>query len=160
MRAYSPKPLESGFPKAEMNAVLEAMRHVLHTWAYLPSFPIGMPVEGPANLPLERSVRLSGRALAYVNIRTSPELSLLLSQYAQGETDTKACEDAFYEFVNIFCGHLMTYLWGTEGVSFEPYLPIPTTPADWPQAEPTSSCAFIVENIPIEVRLWIKEGQA
>ncbi len=158
MPTYFPAPLEhQDFPKAEQNAVQEAMRHVLHSWAYLPSGPIGAPVEGPAPLKLERSVSLSGRALAYLNIRTSPELAKLLSESARGEErHEENDEDAFYEFVNIYCGHLMTYLWGKEGAKFDSFLPVPTTPVDWPKPTPSASCAFLVENIPVEVRLWIK----
>jgi hypothetical protein len=145
------------FPKAEQNAIMEAMKNVLHSWAYLPSGSIGAPVEGPAPLAVERSVRLSGRALAYLNLRTTPELSKMLSQYAKGEENQGADdEDAFHEFVNIYCGHLMTYLWGKEGAQFDSYLPIPTTPSDWPSSMPAAACAFLVENIPVEVRLWIK----
>ncbi len=158
MQVYFPAPLEyQDFPKAEMNAVMEAMKNVLHSWAYLPSGSIGAPVEGPAPLQLERSVRLSGRALGYLNVRTNPELSKILAEYAQGEpVAVENQEDAFHEFVNIFCGHLMTYLWGKEGKGFDSFLPIPTTPADWPITSPAASCAFIVEDIPVEVRLWIK----
>ena len=162
MHVYTPAPLEyQDFPKAEQNALQEAMKHVLHTWAYLPSGPIGAPVEGPAGLSLERSVRISGRALGFLNLRTSPELSFLLSQCAQGEEEPAGdSEDAFHEFVNIYCGHLMTYLWGKSGTHFDSFLPVPTTPTDWPKGAPTASCAFLVENIPVEVRLWIKGERA
>lgn len=159
MQEYSPLPMRiNGFPKTELRAVMEAMKHVLQTWAFLPSTEIGHPVEGPAPLALERSVRLSGPALCFLSLRTEPELSSLLSEYAQGEApNPEDHEDAFHEFVNIYCGHLMTFLWGKAGQAFDPFIPIPTTPSDWPETEPTASCAFIVENLPVEVRLWIKE---
>ena len=162
MRTYYPAPLEHhDFPKAEQSAVMEAMKQVLQTWAYLTSGPIGAPVEGPARLPLERSVRLSGRALAFLNIRTNQELSTLLSQSATGEEENQGdSEDAFQEFVNIYCGHLMTYLWGKSGSHFDSFLPVPTHPGDWPKGTPSASCAFLVENIPVEVRLWIKAEKA
>jgi hypothetical protein len=158
MPIYQPAPLEhQDFPKAEVKAVQEAMKYVLHSWAYLPSGSIGAPVEGPARMDLERSVRLSGRALAYVNLRTNRELSGLLAQFAKGEVDPASDgEDAFHEFVNIYCGHLMTYLWGRGGAQFESFLPVPTTPTDWPKHPPTASCVFLVEDVPVEVRLWIK----
>jgi hypothetical protein len=162
MQTYYPAPLEyQGFPKAELNAIMESMRHVLHSWAYLPSGPIGTPVEGPARLDLERSVILSGRALAFLNVRTCPELTSLLSQCAMGEPGSAAdAEDAFHEFVNIYCGHLTTYLWGKEGAKFNSFLPVPSTPTEWPRVEPSASCAFLVENIPVEVRLWIKDDRS
>jgi hypothetical protein len=162
MENYPVSPLQrEEFPKAELNALIEAMRFVLESWAFLPSGHIGVPVDGPAKLPLERSVNLTGKTQAYLNIRTVPELGALISQYARGEEGgTEGAEDAFNEFVNIFCGHLVTYLWGREKSVFESYLPIPTTPADWPEVEPTASCAFITEDMPIEVRLWIKEEKA
>jgi hypothetical protein len=158
MLNYSPLPMEhQGFPQSELNAVMEAMKHVLQSWAFLPSSHIGIPAEGPAPLPMERSVRLSGPALCFLNIRTVPELSPLLSSYAQGEEQNpEAGEDAFHEFVNIYCGHLMTYLWGRDGKAFDSYIPVPTTPTEWPKTQPSAACAFIVENTPVEVRLWIK----
>ena len=159
MSVYVPNPMEHhDFPKSEINAVLEAMRHVLRYWAYLPYCDVGLPVDGPAKMPLERSVRLSGRSLACLTIRTQPELAELLAHYSQGESKNPGdAEDAFQEFVNIYAGHLMTYLWGDSGKSFDPYLPVPTTPNDWPKPTAAASCAFIVENIPVEVRLWILE---
>ena len=162
MKPYAPGPMEiQEFPKAELRAVMAAMKHVLESWAFLPSGPIGVPVEGPAKLPLERSVRLAGKTEAYLNIRTIPELGSLLSQYSQGEEKgAEGGEDAFYEFVNIFCGHLVSYLWGKENSVFESYLPVPTTPADWPSTTPSAECAFITEDLPVEVRLWIKEDKA
>ena len=159
MKKHSIQPLaHQGLPKTEVMAVVEAMRHVLQGWAFLPLDYIGEPVAGPARMPLEWSVRLSGAALCFLNIRTFPEVSALLSHHAQGEgTGPEDQEDAFREFVNIFCGHMVTYLWGKEGAAFDPYIPVPTTPEDWPNANPSASCAFLVENVPVEVRLWIKE---
>jgi hypothetical protein len=152
-------PLHEEFPKTELKAVMESMRTVLKSWVYLPSGHIGRPVDGPARLSLERSVSLEGDARAFVTIRTVPQLGSLLCQYATGDPcGPEEGEDAFYEFVNIFCGHLVTYLWGSEGKVFQTYLPVPTTPADWPNAAPSVACAFITEDLPIEVRLWIKDN--
>jgi hypothetical protein len=157
MTPYPVKPhRQEEHPRAELNALLEAMRHVLETWAYLPSGHIGEPVEGPAKLSLERSVRMTGQEQAFLNVRTLPELGSMLYQYARGEEGgVEGDEDAFNEFVNIYCGHLMTYLWGKERAHFKPYLPLPSTPSDWPAADPSAACVFITEDIPVEVRLWI-----
>jgi hypothetical protein len=158
MQTYVSESMErEDFPQAEVNAIMEAMRYVFHSWAYLPSDPVSSPGEAIAPLALERSVRLSGPAPVFLNVRTVPELSDLLAQCAEGETKSSADrEDAFQEFVNIFCGHLMTYLWGKDGAVFDPYLPVPTSPSDWPKSKPSARCAFIVENMPIEVRLWLQ----
>lgn len=159
MEKYQTKPLShQPFPKAEIKALEEVMALVMQDWAFLPTAPIGLPADGPVEMAMEWSVRLSGPALCFLNLRTVPEMALLIAQNVQGVDQVPdGGEDAFREFVNIFCGHLLTYLWGQSGKSFDPFLPIPTTPSDWPGAEPSAACVFIVENNPIEIRLWIKE---
>ena len=162
MTPYPVKPQKrEEHPPAEMNALMEAMRYVLETWSYLPSGHIGQPVEGPAKLGMERSVRITGRANAFLTLRTLPELGSILYQYARGEEGgQEGAEDAFNEFVNIYCGHLMTYLWGKDRAQFNPYLPVPSTPKDWPSGPPSAACVFITEDIPLEVRLWIERETA
>ncbi len=158
MPSYVPAPLEpQEFPKSELRAVLESMRLVMNSWAYLAPFDIGFPAEGPTFLNLEKSVHFTGRARGILNVRTTPELGALLAEYTQGEPGTpEAADDAFREFVNIYCGHLMTFLWGQENAAFDPYLPVDSTPAQWPSASPSAACCFLVGDAPVEVRLWVE----
>lgn len=158
MPPYLQPPLEpQEFPKSEMRALLESMRHVMNSWAYLAPFDIGLPAEGPAFLEMEKSVYFSGRAKGILNIRTTPELASILAEYASGEPGgAEDAKDAFREFVNIFCGHLMTFLWGQESAGFDPYLPQDSTQKDWPAAPPSAACCFLVGNSPVEVRLWVE----
>lgn len=152
-------PQEYGeFPKTEVNAILQGVTAVMESWAHLPSRYIGMPVEGPAFLPLEFSVRFSGHATGFLNVRTTPDVAKVLILKVGGRKALKSAEvEVFKEFVDVFSGRLMAYLWGNNWGLLRMELPNFTTPKSWPKKEPTACCAFIVEHWPVEVRLWIDQ---
>lgn len=160
MPSYFMPPQEYGeFPKTEVNAILQGVTAVMESWAHLPSRYIGVPVEGPASLPLEFSVRFSGYASGFLNVRTSIEMARALVRQTNGKNVTRVpVEDVFKEFVDIFSGKLMAYLWGNNWGLLKMEMPTFTQPKNWPEKEPTACCAFIVENWPVEVRLWIDAG--
>ena len=160
MPAYAAIPQENGeFPKSELNGILQGVSVVLESWANLSSRYIGVPVEGPAPLPLEFSVKFSGQATGYLNVRTSDELAKVLHHSIKSKNRAFASEDdIFKEFVAVFSGRLMAYLWGNNWGLFKSDAPVFSTPKDWPKETPSACCAFIVENWPVEIRLWI-EGE-
>ena len=159
MPSYSPVPHKHGqFLKSEINGILECLAEVLETSAKLRCRHIGMPAEGPASLPLEFSVRYYGQSSIYLNVRTTMELAQLLEASIQdGAMKPGKREETFKEFVNAFGGRLTAYLWGSVGGNSSPDIPSLSTPQSWPAREPTACCAFIVENWPLEVRLWMGE---
>jgi hypothetical protein len=162
MPSYFAVPPEYGeFPKSELNGILQGVAVVLETWANLPSRYIGVPVEGPAPMSLEFSVKFSGQASGYLNVRTTNEMAQVLLRSLEGKTDHPLQEDeVFKEFVVIFSGRLMAYLWGNNWGLFKSDPPSFSTPKNWPQDQPAASCAFLVENWPVEVRLWVEPEES
>jgi hypothetical protein len=158
MPAYVAIPQQNGeFPKSELNGILQGVSVVLESWANLSSRYIGVPVEGPAPLPLEFSVKFSGQASGYLNVRTSDEMAKVLHRSIQSKNGSFITEEAiFKEFVAVFSGRLMAYLWGNNWGLFKSDAPVFSTPENWPASAPSACCAFIVENWPVEIRLWIE----
>lgn len=142
-------------PKSELNGILKSVDSVLQSWANLSSHYIGMPAEGPATLPLEVSVRFSFPHPIFLNVRTTDELAkVLVSSIRCQAIYSIPEEEIFKEFVNLLSDRLMVYLWGNNKRPFRCEEQILSTPQNWPLGEPDAGCAFIVENFPIEVRLW------
>jgi hypothetical protein len=162
MPSYFAIPQEYGeFPKSELNGILQGVAVVLESWAHLSSRYIGLPVEGPAPLSLEFSVKFSGQASGFLNVRTTKEMAqILLKSFKVKSSHSLPEEEIVKEFVAIFSGRLMAYLWGNDWGLFKSDAPIFSTPQDWPQYQPTASCAFLVENWPVEVRLWIENQES
>ena len=138
--------------------ILGVFSDVLEKWAFLPCADMGSVVEGPAPLPLERMVRISGPLDALLVVRAPESFGLYLWENASGGTEAArpgVQADAFNEFVNLFCGHLLTSLRRNAKEPFKPFLPQASQPEQWPQPKPRFSVALLVEDIPVEVRLWI-----
>lgn len=136
----------------------EVFQSVLEKWAFLSCDFMGNTVEGPAQLPLERLVGFSGPVEGYLVVRSSDNFGKHLWENVSGDEaglDAAPHGDAFSEFVNLYFGHLLTVLRRhVEGV-FDPYLPQSSIPSLWPERKPDAAIALLVENIPVEVRLWI-----
>jgi hypothetical protein len=58
------------------------------------------------------------------------------------------------EFANLLSDRLMAYLWGNHRRPFKYDEQFFSAPPHWPKGELTACGAFIVENFPVEVRLW------
>ena len=141
--------------------LFEVFRDVLEKWAFLPSENIGTTVEGPANLPLERMVGFSGPLEGFLVVRAPERFGKYLWENVSGEENSSSSiphGDAFTEFVNLYFGHLLTSLTEFRQGTFDPYLPQPSNPSLWPADKPKSSVALLVEDMPVEIRLWIVPG--
>lgn len=138
--------------------LFEVFRTVLEKWAFLPSEDIGPTVEGPAHLPLERMVGFSGPLEGFLVVRAPERFGKYLWENVSGEENSTSSiphGDAFTEFVNLYFGHLLTGLTELRQGTFDPYLPQPSTPSLWPLGKPKSTVALLVEDMPVEIRLWI-----
>lgn len=143
--------------------LFEVFQTVLEKWAFLPCDFMGLPVEGPAHLPLERMVGFTGPLDGFLVVRAPEGFGQYLWENVSGED--KALQDiphadAFSEFVNLYFGHLLTVLRNCTGGSFDPYLPQLSNPALWPEGQPDAALALLVENMPVEVRLWLEKTSA
>jgi chemotaxis protein CheY-P-specific phosphatase CheC len=138
--------------------LFEVFRTVLEKWAFMPSDNIGTTVEGPANLPLERMVGFSGPLEGFLVVRAPERFGKYLWENVSGEENSSSTiphGDAFTEFVNLYFGHLLTSMNEFRMGNFDPYLPQPSHPELWPKGTPSSAVALLVEDMPVEIRLWI-----
>jgi hypothetical protein len=141
-------------------ALAETAGRVLSEWAYLASQPAGQPAPGPAPLPLEYSVRLSGPAEFQLVMRSTEALGATVAVASTGDPSASGLgPDAFRELVNLVAGHLLTDCLegGTE--LYRAFLPETSGPADWPQGDPMGQALLMVENQPIEIRLWASHAK-
>ncbi len=114
-------------------------------------------MEGPAHLPLERMVGFSGPVEGFLVVRAPERFGQYLWENVAGEDKAPNSiphGDAFSEFVNLYFGHLLTNLREFVQGTFDPYLPQASNPSLWPKCPPEAALALLVEDMPVEVRLW------
>jgi chemotaxis protein CheY-P-specific phosphatase CheC len=144
-------------PAIKNQELFEVFQSVLEKWAFLSCDSMGATVEGPAYLPLERMVGFSGPVEGFLVVRAPERFGQYLWENVAGEDkapNTISHGDAFSEFVNLYFGHLLTNLREFVQGTFDPYLPQPSHPALWPKYQPEAALALLVEDMPVEVRLW------
>jgi chemotaxis protein CheY-P-specific phosphatase CheC len=144
-------------PAIKNQELFEVFQSVLEKWAFLSCDSMGATVEGPAYLPLERMVGFSGPVEGFLVVRAPERFGQYLWENVAGEdkaANTIPHGDAFSEFVNLYFGHLLTNLREFVQGTFDPYLPQPSHPALWPKYQPEAALALLVEDMPVEVRLW------
>ncbi len=145
-------------PAIKSRDLFEVFQAVLEKWAFLPCDYIGNAVEGPASLPLERMVGFSGPMEGCLVVRSSARFGKHLWENVSGNDlspDDTPHGDAFSEFVNLYFGHLLTLFRQSVEGTFDPFLPQSSIPSLWPDRQPDAALALLVENIPVEVRLWL-----
>ncbi len=135
--------------------LFEALENILWFW---PGIFVQWVKEGQAipEFDLLRTVRLTGQYEGLVILRTSEELGAsLASTLLEDRPSTGA--DAFSEFANMFCGHIMNKIRGSEEVAFRHFLPQPAPDSGWPARPPEARMTVAVAKIPLEVQLWIDQ---
>jgi hypothetical protein len=145
-------------PSIKSQELFEVFQMVLEKWAFLPCDSMGATVEGPAHLPLERMVGFSGPIEGFLVVRAPERFGQYLWENVGGEDGAAngiPHGDAFSEFVNLYFGHLLTNLREFVQGTFDPYLPQPSNPTLWPKDQPEAALALLVEDMPVEVRLWL-----
>jgi hypothetical protein len=153
----SPKTASAPSVSIQDQELFEIFRGVLEKWAFLPCDTMGSTVEGPAELPLERMVGFAGPLEGFLVVRAPERFGQYLWENVSGEsegTDSIPHGDAFSEFVNLYFGHLLSRFHRFAQGTFDPYLPQPSDPTLWPKRQPQASLALLVEDMPVEVRLW------
>jgi hypothetical protein len=134
----------------------ELIDKVLSDWAFLSAVPAGKPAEGPADLGLEFSVRLSGPFDSLLVMRSGYSFAADLAQASTGDPGARAeASDAFKELCNLVASHLLTAFLGGQQVDFKPFVPQPSEPSQWPSAAPQAESVMLVEQHPLEARLWM-----
>ncbi|HTB34371.1 MAG TPA: hypothetical protein VNZ54_03995 [bacterium] len=136
-------------------AVAEVVDRVLSDWAYLSAQPAGMPAPGPAHLPLEFAVRLSGPSDFLLVMRSTEALGSAVAVASTGDPGANGLgPDAFRELVNLVAGHLLTECLDGGTALYRSFLPQASVPSDWPACDPMGQALLLVDNHPLEIRLW------
>lgn len=141
--------------------LFECFSKVMGSFAYLSCQPAGVPGIVLQALPLEMTVGLKAPGhTGTLVVRTTEKLPPYVLEAASGEVEEDSNpEDAFKEMVNLFCGHLLTDCFQPRGIEFGFFLPRISTPTDWPLRPADSACALLVENHPVEIRLWVDPAE-
>ena len=108
------------------------------------------------SMEAEFLIRIEGPVRADVVLRTTVTAARALAQgiSINGPREDAEALDAMKELSNLFVGHLLTSCLGGRQRAFDPFLPIPSRPADWPARTPDAACALLLETEAVEIRYW------
>ncbi|HVM31571.1 MAG TPA: hypothetical protein VMU88_00410 [bacterium] len=151
----NPDPLARLFPPTGAD-LFRAFREALGECAELSCEFIGRPVEGPAVMSLERSLRLEGPARGLLVVRAHRKLGLMLMQknlHGEGPWDSR--DAAFDYLARLFAEKLVGAYWPLG--EFKPLATRISNPQFWPPGPPAVDGALLVEMYPMEIRLWLDE---
>ncbi len=108
---------------------------------------------------LSRAVRLTGQYEGLVILRSLESLGQILAK-ALLEDRPSSPEDAFCEFSNMFCGHIMNKIRTSDKVAFRHFLPLPASEALQPSRPPEARMMVALESVVLDVQLWIDPSAA
>jgi hypothetical protein len=135
----------------------ELYEQVVGVYAFSACAYLGRPNDAPSQgLDVEFQVRIRGALQGRVVLRTTLGGARQLAEGLHSETRASDGEavDAFRETCNLFTGHLLTSCLGGQRRLFDPFLPEPSTPKDWPAGSPDAAVALLLETEPVELRYW------
>jgi hypothetical protein len=135
----------------------ELYEQVVGVYAFTACAYLGKPNDSPSpSLNVEFGVRIRGALSGRVVLRTTLGGARILAEGLRndGRASDSDAVDAFRETCNLFTGHLLTSCLGGHRRAFDPFLPEPSTPADWPLPAPDAACALLLETEPVELRYW------
>jgi hypothetical protein len=134
----------------------ELIDKVLSDWAFLSAVPAGKPAQGPADLGLEFSVALVGPVDGFLVLRCGADLAADVAQASTGDPGARSeGPDAFKELCNLVASHLMTTFLAGGHLDFLPFVPKLSQPGEWPAQPADAESVMLVENHPLEARLWV-----
>lgn len=152
--------LQASEPRLPMAFELtELLDKLLGDWAFLSIMPAGAPVAGPAELPLEFTAQIVGRVSCVLVLRSSHAFGAELAYASTGDPGAREQgADAFQELCNMLCSHVLTNFLGGDQGGFAPFLPQRSRPEQWPSDQADVASVVLVEDHPVEVRLWAAES--
>jgi hypothetical protein len=105
---------------------------------------------------LEYMVKLGEPAPAVLVLRCSHAAAALIAASATGsdDADEATAADAFRELANVVCGNVMDRYLKRGAKPFATFLPVPSTPQDWPAGRPDYRCVALVEGHGVEAMVW------
>jgi hypothetical protein len=115
------------------------------------------PIQGGlSDLPVEVSVRWKGTIGGRIVIRCRPEfLNWLQESRDDKPAHMRTENEIFHEMSSLYSVYLIFCFWMSDFSEMGMIQPRSSTPADWPSAEPTATCGLLVQDNPVEIRLWV-----
>lgn len=105
---------------------------------------------------IERSIRLTGTLEGYLDIRCGEGfLDWLQAQRSDHFLGQYPAEEILDELIGLFCLYLYHDFWSPENFHIGPLKPAPSDPRNWPSPEPDYACSILVEDHPVDIRLWL-----
>ncbi len=150
----NPKPIKNDIRVPEKADLYDALEKILWFWPniYIHSYQLD---PGQKNeFDLIRAVKLSGKYQGLIIIQSSQDLGDLLARSLRDDRPSGGL-DAFNEFTNMFCGHIMNKIRTSETVAFRHFLPFPISRVEWPSRDPEAKMTIAIQSIPVDVQLWI-----
>ena len=87
-------------------------------------------------------------------LKTSESLGGILARALLEDKPTSP-EDAFSEFSNMFCGHIMNKIRVSDKVAFRHFLPLAVPEASRPGRPADARMTVAIESVVLDVELWI-----
>jgi hypothetical protein len=159
MLTYFEIPEEYGyFPKGELEGILEGVEIVLKTWGQTASRKSGSLTGKSDPRFLEFSVGFLGRFFGILNVRATLDMAKSLLDSAKGTSiNHLSQEEIIKEFSAVVMGRLTAHLWVKNWGVFVCGVPQLSASGIWADGKPLASCAFAVEDWPVEVRLMTEK---
>jgi hypothetical protein len=131
---------------------------IIRSWGADHIQSLGEMTSGPGELPIERLVRLSGTLNGTLIVRTSPGfLAWLQNQRSGTFLGRYPADEIFEELISLFCLYLFHDFWNPATFHIGPIQPVRPTPPDRPPTRPHAACTLLVEDHPVEIRLWMRD---
>jgi len=133
--------------------LFEALENILWFW---PGIFVQLVQEDQKRVDFDliRSVRLSGQYEGWVVLKTSKSLGAILAKSLVGDAPMPP-EDAFNEFSNMFCGHIMNHLRASNQATFRHFLPVEELESKLPSRPPDAFITVAIQHVVLNVQLWV-----
>jgi len=130
---------------------------IIRSWGANEIRSVGEVPGAAHDLPVERTVQLSGTLKGTLNVRSSFEfLHWLQNKRSDHFLGRYPADEIMDEMISLFCLYLYHDFWNPEAFHIGPIKPFQSHPQDWPSSPPDSACALLVEGHPVELRLWLE----
>jgi hypothetical protein len=135
----------------------------INRWARLSAQHFSLSHEDIAHLPLEQSICFPEPFEGLLVVRSRDDFGKLLCELNEEKTpsDPVKKREYFLEMTVLFWHQLFLDLWRLDTRKLKQALFKNSIPLDWPDRNPQSSFGTLINNIPLEVRLWsdITDGE-
>jgi hypothetical protein len=122
-----------------------------------PEFQYRGPIQDDLpGMSSEVSIRWKGEVGGRIVIRCHPKFLRWLEESRDTKPSHMQTEtEIFREMSSLYAVYLIYCFWMSDFSEMGMIQPNPSTPADWPVRKPSATCSLLVQNNPVEIRLWV-----